>query len=101
MNKHVKYIGQLPLENQYVCLSIHRCIFARTFFHTSTTFILWNAKTTQEHQGISRGEWRIQSMAGGKGKAIDKGVGKGKAFDKCIEPKKSTQAPRETDIGSS
>lgn len=40
-------------------------------------------------------------MAGGKGKAIDKGVGKGKAFDKCIEPKKATQAPRETDIGSS
>lgn len=91
MNKHVKYIGQLPLA-----------VYSRVlFFHTSTTFILWNAKTTQEHQSISRGEWRIQSMAGGKGKAIDKGVGKGKAFDKCIEPKKSTQAPRETDIGSS
>lgn len=33
-------------------------IRAYFFFHTNTTFILWNAKTTQEHQGISRGEWR-------------------------------------------
>lgn len=64
---------------------IHTSLYIRAyFFHTSTTFILWNAKTTQEHQGISRGEWRIQSMAGGKGKAIDKGVGKEKRLTSAL-----------------
>lgn len=38
-------------------------------------------------------EGNDESMASGKGNAIDKGVGKGKAHDKCIKPRKSTQAP--------
>lgn len=60
-------------------------LYWREIFSHVHKLIQRNAKTTQGHQGTSRGEW--QKKAGGKGKAVDKGkgVGKGKGVDKSIK----------------
>lgn len=80
-----------------LCLAMHRWAFiGANIFHTYTTFIQRYAKTTQGHQGTSRGEW--QKMAGWKGKAVDKDKAVGKSIERIEEANPSTGQEAERDL---
>lgn len=84
-----------------LCLAMHRWAFiGANFFHMYTKFIQRNAKTTQGRQGTSRGEW--QKMAGGKGKAVEKGNAVGKSIERIEEANPSTgqEVERDHQIGT-